>query len=167
MGSHTYSRQRATRDVMESLRRIVQGLRESSRRAETQIGISGAQLFVLATLAETPSLSLNELANRTHTHQSSVSTVVSRLVARGLVARVRTEGDRRRLALTLTKRGRRLVALAPDAAQARLVRSIEGMPPQPRRDLARGLAAMARGMDVDRAARTRMFFDDGRTRTAR
>ena len=75
MGANTSAAGRDTRDVMESLRRIVQALRESARRAEQEIGLSGAQLFVLATLSETPALSLNELAGRTRTHQSSVSTV--------------------------------------------------------------------------------------------
>jgi DNA-binding MarR family transcriptional regulator len=83
MGSHTNSTAARPRDVLDSLRRIVQVLRESSRRAERQLGISGAQLFVLEKLAEAPSQSLNELAERTHTHQSSVSTVVARLVKRG------------------------------------------------------------------------------------
>ena len=101
---------------MEALRRIVQTLRESARQAEQDLGISGAQLFVLEKLADGAAMSLNELADRTHTHQSSVSTVVSRLVQRGLVARVRTSTDRRRLALTLTAEGERIAALAPNAA---------------------------------------------------
>ena len=79
MGSNTSSRHP---HVLDAMRRIVQALRESSRWAERHVGLSGAQLFVLQTLAETPGLSVNELAERTHTHQSSVSVVVSRLAAR-------------------------------------------------------------------------------------
>src|SRR5262245_64858968 len=75
-----------SREVLDSLRRIVQTLRESSRRAEQRLGISGAQLFVLEQLASGPSHSLNDLAARTFTHQSSVSTVVARLVEEGLVS---------------------------------------------------------------------------------
>lgn len=145
---------------MEALRRIVQTLRESARQAEQVLGISGAQLFVLEKLADAPALSLNELADRTHTHQSSVSTVVSRLVQRGLVARVRTSTDRRRLALTLTAEGQRIAALAPNAAQGRLIRSVETMAPRMRRNLAQSLIAMADGIAAE--GRTRMFFDDGR-----
>jgi DNA-binding MarR family transcriptional regulator len=59
--------------VLDAVRRIVQALRESSRQAERQVGLSGAQLFVLQKLAESPASSVNELAARTHTHQSSVS----------------------------------------------------------------------------------------------
>ena len=57
--------------VLDSLRRIVQALRgESSRRAEQDLGVSGAQLFVLDALALAPALSVNELAYRTRTHQN-------------------------------------------------------------------------------------------------
>src|SRR5262252_4644706 len=108
MGANVSAHSEDTRAVLDSLRRIVQALRESSRQAEVQVGLSGAQLFVLQKLAETPSLSLNDLAERTRTHQSSVSTVVSRLVGEGYIRRVRSLNDGRRLELTLSARGLRV-----------------------------------------------------------
>src|SRR6476469_8322187 len=113
MGANTSS---ATRDVLDAVRRIVQTLHESSRQAEQQLGVSGAQLFVLQRLAESPGASLNELAARTHTHQSSVSAVVTKLVARRLVRRSKAANDARRLELSLTPAGHRLVIRAPHAA---------------------------------------------------
>jgi MarR family transcriptional regulator, lower aerobic nicotinate degradation pathway regulator len=166
MGAHT-SEDAASRDVMDSLRRIVQVLRESSRRAEQQLGISGAQLFVLAKLAEAPSQSLNELSARTHTHQSSVSTVVGRLVERGLVSRQRSTRDARRLELLLTPRGRRLADSSPGAVQDRLIRTIQELPPRARRQLAMLLRSVVSGMDAP-DYRPRMFFDDdGRSMRSR
>src|SRR5882762_8351764 len=85
MGAHTIRRTADTRALLDSVRRIARTLHESSRAAEKQVGVTGAQLFVLQKLAESPAASLSDLAARTHTHESSVSTVVSRLVARGLV----------------------------------------------------------------------------------
>ena len=111
MGAHTIARASDTRAVLDSVRRIVRALHESSRAAEKQVGVTGAQLFVLQKLAEAPGLSLNEIAARTHTHQSSVSTVVSRLVARGLVLRAPAAADARRLELRLSAEGRRVIML--------------------------------------------------------
>jgi len=55
----------------------VQALRVSSRAAERDVGLSAAQLFVLDRLAGADqALCVNELAQRTLTHQSSVSVVV-------------------------------------------------------------------------------------------
>ena len=79
MGAHI-SRAGEVQAVLDGVRRIVHALRASSRRAEQDYGLSGAQLFVLQRLADAPALSVNELAARTHTHQSSVSTVVAKLV---------------------------------------------------------------------------------------
>ncbi len=159
MGSHTIDADAPARDVLDSLRRIVQALRESSSRAEHQLGITGAQLFVLETLSEVPSQSLNELAARTHTHQSSVSTVVTRLVEAGLVARQRSERDARRLELALTARGRRLIARTPGVVQNQLIRTIETLPARSRRQLAVLLRQVVGGLDT-RETRPPMFFDD-------
>jgi DNA-binding MarR family transcriptional regulator len=167
MGPHTNQAGTPARDVLDSLRRIVRALRESSRRAEQQLGITGAQLFVLEKLAAARALSLNELAERTHTHQSSVSTVVTRLVERGLVRRQRSSSDGRKLELVLSARGRRLTAKTPGAAQERLVDAIQRLPSPSRRRLATLLAEVARGLDA-LEGRPRMFFDDGRaSRTTR
>jgi DNA-binding MarR family transcriptional regulator len=147
--------------VLDGIRRIVHGLRESSRRAEREVGLSGAQLFVLHTLADTPSISVNELAARTHTHQSSVSTVVSRLVERGFVKRIRSGDDRRRAVLTLSARGAKLAGKAPDTPQERLVAAVASLPATRRRMLAGALSELATAMHGDRKPAV-MFFEDGR-----
>jgi MarR family transcriptional regulator, lower aerobic nicotinate degradation pathway regulator len=74
--------------ALDAIRKLIRALGDSARMAQGRTGITGAQLFVLRMLAAQPAgLSINELADRTMTHQSSVSVVVSRLAARGLVAR--------------------------------------------------------------------------------
>ena len=62
--------------AMNAVRSIVRALRMNTREIESKIGMSLAQLFVLQVLADRPARSLNELAERTATHQSSVSVVV-------------------------------------------------------------------------------------------
>src|SRR5678815_2642677 len=101
------------------MRRIVRAIRLSSHTAEETLGISGAQLFVLQQLAVHPGASVGELADRTLTHQSSVSVVVSRLVRR----RTSTT-DRRRIELSLTTAGRALLSRAPELAQSRLIAAL-------------------------------------------
>ena len=158
MGAHMISRGGETRDILDAVRRIVRALHESSRAAEKTMGLSGAQLFVLQTLADSPGLSLNALAAETHTHQSSVSTVVSRLVARGLVLRTAAAEDGRRLELRVSAEGRRLASRAPDAAQARLIAAIERLPAGRRRVLARSLIELTDRMDIGGRPPV-MFFD--------
>jgi len=110
--------------VIDAIRSIVQSLRISGRAAEQHLGISSAQLYILQELAERPAQSINELAERTFTHQSSVSMVVSRLVEHRLVTRTAARADARRLSISLTPSGRALVRKAPNAAQTRLIEAL-------------------------------------------
>jgi DNA-binding MarR family transcriptional regulator len=151
------------RHVLDGIRRIVHGLHESSREAERTLGVTGAQLFVLRCLADAGPLSVNDLARRTFTHQSSVSTVVARLKAAKLVERRGDAFDGRKRILVLTAAGRTMLRAAPHAAQERLIDAVVGLPPRTRRTVARALGRLADGMAARR--RPAMFFE-GRPRRA-
>ena len=145
--------------VMNSLRALVRALRISTRAVEKEIGISGAQLFVLQQLLEAPARSVNDLAERTSTHQSSVSTVVSRLVDRGLVRREPSADDGRRMEISITDRGRRLVESAPLTAQTRMQRAMRRLEPGQVSALAESLEALVRESGFAGEPVT-MFFED-------
>lgn len=144
--------------VFNSLRRLVHALHNASRDTERRLGVTGAQLFVLAQLRATPSISINALAERTMTHQSTVSVVVRRLVRRKLVKKVRSADDARRVELTLTPAGSALLRRAPELVQVRLARAIESVEPAERQVLARGLQHLVRTIGVDTGV-TPMFFE--------
>jgi DNA-binding MarR family transcriptional regulator len=145
--------------ILDDLRRIVRVLRESSRAAERQLGVTGAQLFVMRALASSPALSLNALAERTRTHQSTASVVVTRLVKRGLVKRSASADDARRVELELTKRGRKLLERAPLAAQDRLIDGVEKLKREDQQTLALSMRRLVHAMDLG-DEEPLMFFDD-------
>jgi DNA-binding MarR family transcriptional regulator len=144
--------------VFNTLRRLVHSMHAASRETERRLGVTGAQLFVLTQLRTTPSLSINALAERTMTHQSTVSVVVRRLVRRKLVKKVRAADDGRRVELTLTPSGATLLRKAPEVMQVRLARAIESLQPEDRHALERGLGHLANELGV-REAPTPMFFE--------
>ncbi|OJY31408.1 MAG: hypothetical protein BGO98_15180 [Myxococcales bacterium 68-20] len=145
--------------ILDDLRRIVRVLRESSRASERALGVTGAQLFALKTIAQSPGVSLSELANRTRTHQSTVSVVVKRLIAARLVSRVTSTSDGRRVELAATAKGRALLAKAPLAAQERLIEGIEQLPRKHGELLATSLHRLVVAMQLDEEAPV-MFFED-------
>ncbi|HVZ78930.1 MAG TPA: MarR family transcriptional regulator [Gemmatimonadaceae bacterium] len=145
--------------AMNAVRHIVRALRVSSRMIETRMGISGAQLFVLQQLREKPAESLNELADRTATHQSSVSVVVRRLVERGLVARTTATADRRRVELSLTDAGRRLLAGAPVTVQEKMLEGAESLSAAERRQMADLLSRWVRASGLE-DGEPPLLFDD-------
>jgi DNA-binding MarR family transcriptional regulator len=145
--------------VLDDLRRIVRVLRDSSHAAHRKLGVTGAQLFVMKTLSEASWLSMNELAARTRTHQSTVSVVVKRLVARGLVHRKVSAADARSVELRVAKRGQDLLSKAPDAAQERLISGIERLPVTRRTQLASSLRGLVEAMAL-RDEQPTMFFEE-------
>lgn len=148
-------------EAVDDFRRIVQMLRVSSRRAEREFGVSGAQLFVLQKLAQDPAGSVNELAGRTLTHQSSVSVVVRRLVERGLVQRERSPEDARRVELRLTPAGERLLRRSPAMPQIELVETVRELRSHDLRTLARVLRRLAEAIGAADLP-PRMIGDDRR-----
>jgi DNA-binding MarR family transcriptional regulator len=147
------------RVVLDAIRRIVRLLRESTRRSERTLGASSAQLFVLQALASGEPRTVNQLAAKTLTHQSSVSAVVTKLGERGLIAKRRSKSDARSVSLTLTKKGRALLERAPETAQERLVAGILALAPKERQKLASGLAALVDRMNLGEGVPS-MFFEE-------
>jgi DNA-binding MarR family transcriptional regulator len=147
--------------VMDSLRALVRALRISTRAVEKEIGISGAQLFVLQQLRDASARSVNELAERTSTHQSSVSTVVSRLVERGMVKREPSADDARRMEISITERGSALLSAAPRTAQIRMIDALRRMSPEQVQSLAAGLDQLVRDAGFAGEPAPMFFEEDG------
>jgi len=149
-----------TKRVLDGLRRIVRVLRESSRSVQKNLGLSAAQLFAMQQLVGQPPMSLGQLAQRTMTHESSISVVVSRLVARGLVKRKGSRVDRRRVELSLTAAGRSLLTAAPEAAQERLLSALSQLHEAELLQLSALLGKVVELSDAS-GERPSLFFEDG------
>jgi DNA-binding MarR family transcriptional regulator len=83
-------------------------------------GLSMPQYRVLGLLDAAPTVS-SALARSLAVRPPSITGVVDGLVTRGLVARTNDEGDRRCVSLDVTAEGRRVLRLADDAVDQRLV----------------------------------------------
>jgi DNA-binding MarR family transcriptional regulator len=147
------------RATLDAFRQIVQALRVGGDGRRRPV-ISGAQLFALQQIADHPAASVNDIAARTFTHQSSVSVVIRRLVTAGLVAKVPAPHDRRQTRLTLTARGKRVLAQVPRTVQQDLVAAVSSLPAADRRTLARLMTTVARAVTpAGKAPRPPMYFE--------
>jgi len=153
--------------VLNALRRLVRGLHRSSRVTEQRWKVSAAQLLVLDRLAEKSALSVNELAERTFTHQSTVSVVAARLVRRGLVRREQDPDDARRTRLSLTAAGRTLRDRATSAATVQIVAALEEMPTNRLRVVHDSLGRLVKAIGVESEPALMFFEDDDGTRKKR
>ena len=157
---------RAIERSMNAVRSIVRALRINTRAIELKMGISLAQLFVLQQLAERSASSLNELADRTATHQSSVSVVVRRLVERGYVSRASSSADKRRIEIDVTAVGRALLAEAPSTIQMQLMMALRRMDVSEQTLLADLLERWLREAKIDIAAPPMLGEDEAEVQPA-
>jgi len=133
--------------IVDSIRAIARGLRTPGRQSDEPGGVTGAQIDVLRALQGKPASSINDLASRTFTHQSSVSMVVGRLVADGLVTRTSSAKDARRVAISLTSEGRAVLRRSADSSEQRLLAALRAMDHEELSDLAGCLEKLSARLD--------------------
>jgi len=144
--------------ALNALRRMVRGLRSAAEAVERDLRISAAQLFVLSELAQVPDQSVKDLAAVTMTTHSTVSQVVSQLVAKGLVTRTADVSDARRGVLRVTRQGATLLRKSPRAIQEDLIDGFRALRPSEQRGLANGLEKWVDASGLS-GVRSAMLFD--------
>lgn len=146
--------------ALNAIRRLVRTLRTSADEVERDTGLTSAQTFVLQLVSQSPAESMNELAEWTMTDQSSVSAVVSRLEAKGLVLRTHPAKDARRTRVTITPAGQALLEGRQLTVQARLIRALGFMPNDQLKALEHYLTQLTALMGAAHEPPTLLFEDD-------
>jgi MarR family transcriptional regulator, organic hydroperoxide resistance regulator len=138
-------------DVLQFMRvlwAIVHHLETMSKRMARDHGVTGPQRLVLRVIGLRPGLSAGELAAVLHLHPSTLTGVLRRLAAQGLVARSADALDRRRAVLRLTQRGRAANARRSGTVEADVRAALRRMAPSERRTARTGLEALAGALSV-------------------
>jgi DNA-binding MarR family transcriptional regulator len=99
----------APEDIAADLRPVLLRLARELRKETEQLGITARQATLLWLVKRSPGLSLAELAAEEGISPPALSGHVDRLERAGLIERVRSSGDRRRVGLRLTDDGSRLL----------------------------------------------------------
>ena len=146
--------------ILNRIRQLVRALRAFEKETQRRFGLGAAQMFIVHVLGSEDDLSLNELADRTATDQSSASLAVGRLVEDRYVRRTTSTDDRRHVRLSLTAKGRALVRRSPPAAQERILSGVHEMPARERAQLVRLLDKLMLRID-DHPTATPMLFQAG------
>ena len=95
--------------VADDLRPVLLRLARELRKETEQLGITARQVTFLWLVKRSPGLSLAELAAEEGISPPAMSGHVDRLERAGLLDRVRSDDDRRRVGLRLTDDGHRLL----------------------------------------------------------
>ncbi len=96
-------------EVANRLRPTLLHINRHLRRELHALGVTGGQVSVLATVRDTPGIGVGDLAAREAMSAPSMSNQVDRLEASGMLTRQRDADDRRRVGLTITAEGQRVL----------------------------------------------------------
>jgi DNA-binding MarR family transcriptional regulator len=99
----------STEAVAADLRPVLLRLARELRKETEQLGITARQATLLWLVKRNPGLSLAELAAEEGISPPAMSGHVDRLERAGLIERIRSSEDRRRVGLRLTDEGARLL----------------------------------------------------------
>ncbi|GIX30688.1 MAG: MarR family transcriptional regulator [Porticoccaceae bacterium] len=135
--------------VLAAIRRIIRATDLHSRSLVRTTGLTAPQLLVLRAVEQRGECTVGELARAVSLSQGTVTTIVSRLEERGLLARVRGESDRRKVYVSLTETGRRALASSPQALQEKFAREFGTLQPWEQLYLLSALERIAHMMDAD------------------
>lgn len=95
--------------VAADLRPVLLRVARELRKETEQLGVTARQATLLWLVKRSPGLSLAELASEEGISPPAMSGHVDRLERAGLLLRVRSDDDRRRVGLRLTDEGERLM----------------------------------------------------------
>lgn len=116
-----------TDESLIALRRILRATELYGRELAQKAGLTAVQIRVLQIVGETGRATPKAIATRMGVSQATMTALIDRLAAKGMVERQRSETDRRQTNVLITEAGRAAVERAPDPLQQRYVKRFEAM----------------------------------------
>ncbi len=115
-------------EFMRLLWAVAQGLSATSKGLEASLGVTDLQRLVLRLTRDSPGITATRLAGVLHTHPSTLTGVVKRLVKRGYLRREEDPYDLRCFRLFVTDAGRALEVPSLSEGEVAIQRLLLRMP---------------------------------------
>lgn len=104
---------RKDEELLVALRKIIRAIDLRSKQLNREFGLTGPQLLVLQNIGDQPNIMVRQIAENINLSPATVTSILDRLEARGLVNRVRSTEDKRKVAISLTDSGQASLEAAP------------------------------------------------------
>jgi len=139
--------------ILRSIRQLIRGISIHSKQLLHDIGLTVPQLICLRAIHELDTghggVTVNEVSQRVQLSPPTVSRIIDRLAAAGLVVRERSSTDRRKVSISLTAAGVDRVQTAPSPLQETFLRGLETLPLEERLELLAALKRVVVLMNAD------------------
>jgi DNA-binding MarR family transcriptional regulator len=117
-------------DIVAAIRLLVRAVSLDSQEMSRQFGLTGPQSEVLRNLVKKGSLSSADLSRMAYRTPANITGIIDRLEKKGLVERIRKEGDRRVVLIALTEAGLELGKTLPDPIEKRIIAKLGDLEPK-------------------------------------
>ncbi|HWJ32014.1 MAG TPA: MarR family transcriptional regulator [Gaiellaceae bacterium] len=116
-----------TVQIADRLRPVLLQVGRELRREAREVGVSPHQVSLMVAIKYAPGIGVRQLAAREKVSAPAMSNHVDRLERDGLVVRTPSESDKRRVGLTLTDKGARLLRRVRSRRTAWLATRLRGL----------------------------------------
>ena len=114
-------------ELFVSIRKIIRAIDIRSRKLSKEAGITGPQLIILQELGRVKGITAKEVSTNVNLSQATVTSILDRLETKSFIKRVRSESDRRRVALFLTDEGKEALLSAPQPIEDSFVEKFSAL----------------------------------------
>jgi DNA-binding MarR family transcriptional regulator len=135
--------------VANRLRPVLFKLHRALRRELHSLGVTGGQVSLLVQISKQRGIGVRELATREGMSAPGMSKYVARLESEGLVARGPVGGDRRRIGLSLTEAGERVLRSVRSRRTAWLAARLRELEPAEIDAIDAAIEPLTRLLDVE------------------
>lgn len=105
------------KNILKSLRRIIQAVDIQSKKLSNRSKITGQQLACLRLLLQEEKLTVKDISNRIYISSGTLVGILDRLEKKGLIQREKNKTDRRKLDVSITDEGRKVSEATPNPLQ--------------------------------------------------
>jgi len=134
--------------LLAAIRRVMHVVDSHSKRVERQVGLTLPQLVVLSAIRALGEVTTGRLSKAVSLSQATVTTVLDKLEAKGLVERYRNPVDRRIVHTRLSAHGHVVLDAAPPLLAEPFVARFTRLAEARRLELVRALEEVAEMMDA-------------------
>jgi DNA-binding MarR family transcriptional regulator len=135
--------------IANRLRPALLRLARELRREVHSLGVTGGQVSLLAQISANPDITASELAERERISAPGMSGHLGRLESAGLIERARAS-DRRRIGLTVTEEGERVLRSVRKRRTAWLVEHLNGLTDDEREQIEAAIEPLERLLEARR-----------------
>src|SRR6476469_3634327 len=138
-----------TTEIANQLRPVLLKLNRELRREIHSLGVTGGQVSLLVQIKTRPGIGMRELASVERMSVPGMSKLVAKLEEAGLVQRAPVEGDQRRVGLSLTQAGHKVLRSVQSKRTAWLAARLRQREPEQLEALEAAIEPLAHLLELD------------------